>query len=81
MGHSRLRDKGWLWPSAGSIQCPPGWRQVRPHSQVLGGGSESQGDEDRGEEVEERGMNQRRHQPRKAMVTGVEFRIQHASGL
>lgn len=78
MGHSRL-DKGLLRHSAGSIQCPPGWRQVRPHSQVLGGGSESQGDEDGGEEVEESRMNQRRHEPRKVMVTGVESRIQHAS--
>lgn len=53
MGHSRLREKGLLLGSGGSIQCPTGWRQVRPHSQVLGGGSESQGKEDRDEEVEE----------------------------
>lgn len=60
MGHSGLREKGLLLGSGGSIQCPTGWRQVRPHSQVLGGGSESQGKEDRDEEVEEGMMDQRR---------------------
>lgn len=71
----QLGEKGLLWRSAretssvqpdGGGRCSrmeagaAGWRQVRPHSQVLGGRSESQGDEDRDEKVEESRMDQGR---------------------
>lgn len=63
MGHGRVAR----------VQCRghPTWRQVRPHSQVADGGSDSRGNagDEGSEKLEERRVDQRRTQAKKGMVT------------